>query len=155
RRWDHSTPLNTIGWWNMVSGFAGMPVRSGKDRPSLSPIGSYTTAASGPSATLLLELPGVVLPPELRRRPGFRINGTNADSMEALHVAEDIQALGNVLGGQADVGQLHSLQGSQVGDGTTGNRQEPERHSFERRQVPDRSSCYTQRGEEHSLERPK
>jgi len=39
-----------------------------------------------------------------------------ADGLEALHVAESIEALGDVLGAQADIIQLHGLQRFQVGD---------------------------------------
>src|SRR5262249_40624713 len=81
------------------------------------------------AATLLLELSLVVALPELRRRPGL-VPG-DADGLETLHVAEDIQALYDVLRGQADVFQRHALQGTQIGDAGVVNPQRPHRHALE------------------------
>jgi hypothetical protein len=78
-------------------------------RVSNSPRSVLSTRTCCPStaATLLLELTLVVALPEIRRRPALVI--PEADGFEALHGAENIQAAGDVLRGQADIVQRHAL----------------------------------------------
>src|SRR5262249_49702725 len=61
----------------------------------------------------LLELPLVVTGPELSSRPGLVM--PDADGFEALHPAEEIQAPGDILGGQPDILQIHPSERRQVG----------------------------------------
>src|SRR5262249_38492014 len=89
--------------------------------------------AEGPSRPppLLLELTLVVASPVLRRRPCWCVKPAGTDGFEALHVAEDIQALRDVLGAQANVFQWNTLQRPHVGDAGPVNDQRLQRHAFQ------------------------
>src|SRR5262245_2693756 len=97
------------------------------------PASRYRWGRHGPLSatvvTLPLELAVVVALPELRRRPGLL--PIDADSFETLHVAENIQAPGDVLRGQAEIFQRHVPQRAKVGDARVVNPQHRQRCALE------------------------